>query len=58
MKLKKKTREMKSVLRCDQIKNERADTGDGLAQAEAMLAQKAILQEIIASAFAAERFDR
>ena len=48
----------KTVLRRDQVKNERADAGDRLAQAEAMLAQKAVLQEIIARAFAAERFNR
>ena len=36
------------VLGRDQVKNERADAGDRLPQAEAMLAQQIVLQEIIA----------
>ena len=44
------------VLRCDQIKDEHADTGECLAEGEAMLAEEFALEKISFRAFPAERF--
>ena len=47
-----------TVLGRDQIKDERADAGEGLAQAQPMLAEQFVLQEIILRSVAAERLQR
>ena len=46
------------VLGRDQVKDERADAGEGLAQTQPMLAQQFVLEEIIFRTVAAERFER
>ena len=46
------------VLGCDQIKEERADAGESLPQAQPMLAQQFVLEEIIFRPVPAERLQR
>src|SRR5688572_25935014 len=46
------------VLGRDQIKDQRPDAGEGLAQAQPMLAEQFVLEKIILRAVTAERFER
>src|SRR5206468_1315182 len=46
------------VLRCDQIEDKYASTGEGLAEGEAMLAEEFALEKISFRAFPAERFTK
>src|SRR3954462_15602705 len=46
-----------AVLRRDQIKDERADAGEGLAQTQAMLPEQFVLQKIVLRPIPAKRFE-
>src|SRR5258708_23013825 len=47
----------KAVLRRDQVKNERADAGESLAQTQAMLPEQFVLQKIVLRSVPAKRFE-